>query len=72
MTCHRCEGFMVQDDYFQLVESERRLAAWRCVLCGDVVDPVIVANRKQQLAGAESSADSHEQGSPLRPLTIAA
>lgn len=72
MTCHRCEGFMVQDDYFQLVESDRRLAAWRCVLCGDVVDPVIEANKKQQLAGVASPVDSPELDLPIRPLTRAA
>ena len=54
MTCHRCEGLMVQDDYFQMVETDRRLPARRCVLCGDVVDPVIEANRRQQLAGVAS------------------
>lgn len=62
MTCHRCEGFMVQDDFFQLVESDRRLAVWRCVLCCDVVD----------LAGLPRSVGSRELDLPILPLTKAA
>jgi hypothetical protein len=42
------------------------------VHCGEIVDPVIVANRKHQLTRAESPADSPEQGIPLRPLATAA
>ncbi len=72
VTCLRCEGFMVQDDFFELLESDRHLAIWRCVHCGEIVDPVIVANRKHQLTRAESPADSPEQGIPLRPLATAA
>jgi uncharacterized Zn finger protein len=72
VTCPRCEGFMVQDDFFEVLESERRLVIWRCLLCGEVVDPVIVANRQHQLAGAESPADSPNQSIPLRPLTTVA
>lgn len=56
MTCLRCEGLMIQDEFFDLHESERRLAVWRCVLCGAMVDPVIAANRRLTLSRVESLA----------------
>lgn len=72
MMCLRCEGLMVQDDFFELLESNRRLAIWRCVRCGEVVDPSIVANRKHQLAGVESMADRPDPGITLRPPSTTA
>jgi hypothetical protein len=44
MNCPRCTGLMVQDD----LQDETGLAcfaAWRCVVCGEVLDPVILENR---------------------------
>jgi hypothetical protein len=46
-TCTRCGGFMVNDSYLDLLNNvgEPKFAAKRCVLCGEVVDPVILGNR---------------------------
>jgi len=46
-TCDRCGGFMVNDSYLDLLntDGESNFAAKRCVLCGEVVDPVILRNR---------------------------
>jgi hypothetical protein len=42
MRCRRCQGLMVPD---VIEELPTQHCAWRCVGCGDLIDPVIVANR---------------------------
>lgn len=39
--CHRCGGLMVQEKVFELGVFD-----WRCVSCGDRIDPVILAHRQ--------------------------
>ena len=43
--CRRCNGLMVREDCFDLLDSQIELAALRCIQCGDLVDPVILRNR---------------------------
>lgn len=47
-TCTRCGGLMVKEFYMDLLDSvgESKLPAKRCVQCGEVVDFVILLNRK--------------------------
>ncbi len=48
MTCSRCQGLMASialDDQESSPLGEPILG-WRCLLCGEVVDETIVANRK--------------------------
>jgi hypothetical protein len=49
-TCPRCGGLMVGDFCMDLLKGSERLEvlASRCVQCGEVVDPVILQNRKIQ------------------------
>ena len=47
MTCTRCGGLMVQDSILDLMDTDIRAEAWRCISCGDVVDSVILANRNR-------------------------
>lgn len=44
MNCLRCAGLMVRDD-LQDGTGLERFAAWRCVICGEIFDPVILENR---------------------------
>jgi len=46
--CSRCGGFMVGDFCMDLLNStgELEFAASRCLQCGEVVDPVILQNRR--------------------------
>lgn len=46
--CSRCGGLMVGDFCMDLLNStgELEFAASRCVQCGEVVDPVILQNRR--------------------------
>ncbi len=56
MSCDRCQGLMVCDHplMFQRaagspvdgIDLQDGLTAYRCVVCGNVVDPIIVRNRK--------------------------
>lgn len=47
-SCARCGGLMVDDFCMDLLHStgDLKLAAKRCVQCGEVVDPVIQRNRQ--------------------------
>ncbi len=48
MECSRCGGFMVQEEFFGLQEGAFPVTSlgWRCVMCGEVIDSVIAANRR--------------------------
>ncbi len=40
--CHRCGGLMVPEPVHELASFD-----WRCVSCGERIDPVILAHRRQ-------------------------
>jgi len=54
MECTRCEGLMVTDSLIDLQESSipMWMKGWRCVSCGNIVDPLIQQHRMIQQAGA--------------------
>jgi ribosomal protein L37AE/L43A len=39
--CHRCGGLMVQEKVFEINAFD-----WRCVSCGERIDPVILSHRE--------------------------
>jgi hypothetical protein len=47
MDCPRCKGIMVYDVFEDFQDDTGLLSfdGWRCILCGEIVDPVIAANR---------------------------
>ncbi len=47
MTCQRCGGMMIIDLCCDMLDGTGELCVevWRCLLCGEIIDPVIVANR---------------------------
>jgi hypothetical protein len=45
MKCHRCGGVMVFEKFYGACED---FLGWRCVLCGEIVDQVILENRLGQ------------------------
>jgi hypothetical protein len=47
--CPRCGGFLISVRYSDWASdtAEQTSRAWKCVLCGDVIDPVIATNRRQ-------------------------
>ncbi|TAK07431.1 MAG: hypothetical protein EPO39_06585 [Candidatus Manganitrophaceae bacterium] len=44
MPCGRCSGMMVRDRALDEIGRASHFI-WRCVACGDVIDPVILINR---------------------------
>lgn len=48
-TCSRCAGLMVFERFTQGTNPHQTatLWAWRCICCGDIVDRVILQNRKR-------------------------
>ena len=54
-TCPRCNGLMVPsgtDVLLPEVHEESRVLSWRCVNCGEWIDPAVMANRR---AGQEGT-----------------
>jgi hypothetical protein len=45
MKCHRCGGAMVFERFYG---TSDQFSGWRCILCGEIVDPVIFENRLSQ------------------------
>lgn len=49
MQCRRCHGLMVIDHFIDIENTGHLwLCGWRCVSCGDVVDPEIIEHRRVQ------------------------
>jgi len=42
MRCHRCSGNMVYQKFYG---PHEHFWGWKCVFCGEIVDPVILENR---------------------------
>lgn len=51
--CHRCNGLMVRERVFEIGSFD-----WRCVSCGERIDPVILAHRE----GHHPSSLAREEG----------
>jgi len=47
MCCKRCNGLMIRDSFLDLRDDTGRLnfEGWRCLNCGEVVDPVVLTHR---------------------------
>lgn len=55
MQCSRCQGLMVVNR-MQESSSSDAVVGWRCLLCGESVDPGIEANRGSPLPSARARA----------------
>jgi hypothetical protein len=47
MNCLRCHGLMVTLRLEDVGSSSLRFSGWQCLMCGEVIDSVIQANRKE-------------------------
>ncbi|MGQ0812361.1 MAG: hypothetical protein ACT4OO_14210 [Nitrospiraceae bacterium] len=45
MTCPRCHGLMTAITMMEAASGET-VSGWQCLMCGEVVDSIIEANRK--------------------------
>ncbi len=72
MECTRCDGLMVSDDLIDMCESSipMWMKGWRCVSCGNIIDPLIQRHRMLQQAGAsrllEKEAAVRQRLTPLK------
>lgn len=46
--CLRCNGAVIYDKFYDRYEQ---FWGWRCLICGDIVDPIILKNRQLTKAG---------------------
>jgi hypothetical protein len=51
--CTRCRSLMVKDFFMDMLDDTGQLSfnGWRCVCCWNVLDPVIVRNRRAHRFG---------------------
>ncbi|HBP90786.1 MAG: hypothetical protein KC592_03260 [Nitrospira sp.] len=72
MDCPRCQGTMIVDDFVDLATSgEFWMPGWRCLMCGEVIDPLIEHHRQlqrehQELVGAISGSTAR----PPSPISL--
>ena len=47
MSCPRCKGLMVPDHFADFMHDGgyHSFTGWRCLCCGNILDPVIIRNR---------------------------
>ena len=45
MVCPRCDGLMLQEVFVDFAGMDGSFEGWRCLVCGEIVDPVIASNR---------------------------
>jgi hypothetical protein len=70
MTCERCNGLMVSEQIYDLQGTNGDLCVdgYRCLLCGTLVDAVILENRQR----SSGIAAANQVTSPwVRPLVPA-
>lgn len=68
MQCPRCQGTMVVDHFVDLATSgEIWMPGWRCLMCGEVIDPLILQNRLEPpvVPGRPCEKSHPQQPSPL-------
>jgi len=59
MSCARCQGLMVKMDIADAEGSGHSFSAWHCLLCGNVTDAAIVANRQDPCEPLKNRARPH-------------
>ena len=46
MRCYRCNGPMIREKFYG---TQEHFWGWKCICCGDVIDPVVIENRQASL-----------------------
>jgi len=63
MVCPRCDGLMLQEVFVDFAGTDGSFEGWRCLVCGEIVDPVIASNRVLLIPGVLGQA-LHGAGGP--------
>ncbi|MFQ5455013.1 MAG: hypothetical protein ACE5EA_02275 [Nitrospirota bacterium] len=58
MNCKKCSGKMSFELFEDIEDDTGKLYfyGWRCIHCGEIVDPIILSNRKERPAPKKSRA----------------
>lgn len=66
MNCHRCQGLMYPVGPLDPLDTDghKLICAWRCVACGDLVDPVIIHNRMR----SRNQRKTRQRSTPRHPI----
>ena len=68
LRCGRCHGRMIPDTYHSGVE---RFWEWKCMSCGEVVDPLVLSNRaKQNVQSHRARRDSSSRGENMAVMEL--
>ena len=48
MHCQRCGGLMLMERFYDFRDytAQSEFSGWRCLVCGEIVDPLIAGHRK--------------------------
>ena len=48
MNCARCDGLMINEWFQDILDDTGEINFWglHCLLCGEILDPIILANRE--------------------------
>ena len=46
--CLRCRGAMIHDKFYG---AHEHYWGWKCLICGEIVDPIILENRQLMRSG---------------------
>lgn len=51
MQCSKCKGQMNLEDFMDIRDDTAKFSfqGWRCLICGEVDDPIIQAHRRKQV-----------------------
>jgi hypothetical protein len=51
MRCQRCTALMVSERFLDHLDDTGKFAfyGWRCLICGEIMDPIILAHRKNKI-----------------------
>lgn len=63
MKCPKCKGAMVYETFTNQDNLAWHYDGWRCLYCGEVLDPVIIANKK---AAKNNNLISKKQGKGIK------
>ena len=45
MRCNKCGGLMSYEKFYSEMDD---FFGWRCIACGEIIDPVVLENRLKQ------------------------
>jgi hypothetical protein len=58
MKCHRCDGAMAHEKFYGPGDP---FSGWRCLLCGEILDPLIWENRSRSIKFKTAGSPRHFQ-----------